>query len=245
MADTMQQRRMALDELVAGLREAYGEALRCVALHGSAAAGEQLGAPSDVDVLVIVDALPIDALDRAAAITARWIAGGHAVPLTLTSAEWASSSDVFAIEYADVLERHRVLFGALPVDGLAVPAEDLRRQLEEQVLGKLLKLRRGIMEAGRDAARERGLLEVSLSTFMALFRAVVRLHGERPPADHVQVAERAGALAGFEAAPFARVVRHVRGESTLQPGDARGVLAGYLAGLERLIAYLDRYAPTR
>ena len=238
-----QPRAMTTEELVPRLREAFGAELRCVLVYGSAAAGERTPQRSDVNVLVIVDALPLDALDRAGRVMAEWVGAGHPVPLTLTTAEWRSSADVFAIEYADVIERHTILHGALPLDGIAVQPEDIRRELEEQVLGKLLKLRRGIMETGGDATRERTLLEVSLPTFITLLRAVVRLHGERPPLDHAGVAERTAALAGFDASPFVRVVRHVRGEVMLQPGDVRAVLTGYLTGLEALIAHLDRYAP--
>lgn len=228
---------MTIDQLVPRLREAYGDGLRCVLVYGS----EADGASGDPNVLVIVDALPIEALGRAAGVMRDWVAAGHESPLTLTTSEWRSSADIFAIEYADVLERHRLLHGALPTEGIQVRPEDIRRELEEQVLGKLLKLRRGIMEAGTDEARERALLEVSIATFVALFRAVVRLHGERPPSDEAGVVERTGTLAGFDATPFARVVRHVRRESMLQAGEARAVLAGYLVALEQLIAHLDQY----
>jgi hypothetical protein len=251
---TTQAGGMTIEQLVPGLREAFGAPLRCVLVYGSAAAGERTprgdvsgaaGGGGDVNVLVIVDTLPLDALARAGHVMGDWVQAGHPAPLTLTSAEWRSSADVFAIEYADVIERHTVLHGTLPLEGITVRPEDIRRELEEQVLGKLLKLRRGIMEAGGDAARERTLLEVSLGTFVTLFRAVVRLHGERPPLDHLGVTERTSTLAGFDGGPFARVVRHVRGEAMLQPGDVSAVLGGYLAGLEQLIAHLDQYTPGR
>ena len=241
---------MSTTELVPRLREAFGDALRCVLLYGSAAEQEPTRASAtpaarrDAHLLVIVDALPVEALEGAARVMAEWVGGGNPAPLTLTTAEWRSSADVFAIEYAEVLERHRLLYGALPTDGVSVRPEDIRRELEEQVLGKLLKLRRGIMEAGGDTGRERALLEVSLPTFVALFRAVVRLHREPAPPDDLQVVERTGALARFDASPFVRVVRHVRGEQMLQPGEIRGTLAGYLTGLERLIAFLDQWRPT-
>lgn len=240
---------MTLDDLTARLKDAYGATLRAVVLYGDAVdAGPAAGTPAPAHergqhLLVIVDTLPVEALERAAAVMRDWVAAGHSAPLTLTMAEWRSSSDVFAMEYADVLERHQLLHGALPMDGITVRAADIRRELEEQLLGKLLKLRRGIMEAGGDGGRETRLLEVSLDTFLALFRGVLRLHGERAPRDGAAVCERTGALAGFDTAPFTRVVRHVRGERVLQPGETRATLSGYLAGLERLIAHLDQYAP--
>ena len=45
----------------------------------------------------------------------------------------------------------------------------------------------------------------------------------------------------IDPAPFERVVRHVRGESKIPRPEARQVLAGYLAGMESLVAYLDRF----
>jgi hypothetical protein len=48
-------------------------------------------------------------------------------------------------------------------------------------------------------------------------------------------------VARFDAAPFERVVRHVRGEQSIAPGEAANVVAGYLDGMEKLVAHLDRY----
>jgi hypothetical protein len=109
-------------------------------------------------------------------------------------------------------------------------------------MGKLLQLRQGVLLAGSDAKRQSELVAASLSTMMVLFRAVLRLHGERPAADNAAVAERVGALAGFDAMPFVRAVRHVHGAEKLSSDDAGRVLTGYLAAIERLSSHLDRFA---
>ena len=69
------------------------------------------------------------------------------------------------------------------------------------------------------------LLEASLGTLMTIFRAAVRLHGERAPSDYEALSRQVGALAGFDAAPFVRVVRHVRGAERLAPAAAEEVLS--------------------
>jgi hypothetical protein len=149
------------------------------------------------------------------------------------------------MEYADLLDRHRVLFGTLPLDGLAVSPSDLRLQVEQQALGKLLQLRQGIMAAGGVAKRQVALLEASLSTLMVVFRAVVRLHGEAPSTDYEALAAQVGARAGFDPAPFTRVVRHVRGTERLSTDAAEGILAAYLDALGALVAYIDRFVAER
>jgi hypothetical protein len=210
-------------------------------LYGSAAAGEHIPNRSDYNVLVVVDSLPLERLRAASAMTQAWIAAGNPAPLTMTAREWLGSSDIFPMEYADILERHRVLAGALPTDGVVVRADDLRLQVEHEAMAKLLKLRGGALAAGADGARQLELLERSLSTFMVVFRAVLRLHGEAPPTDNDSLSRAVAARAGFDAAPFVRVVQHVRGSQRLDKKDAGGVLASYLDAVERLVAYLDRF----
>ena len=231
---------MTLDDLVTQLHAAYGARLRSVVLYGSAAAGEQ-HAGSDHNVLLLLDRVDTANLAAASAAARAWRDAGNPPPMTMTVDEWRRSADVFPMEYADILERHRVLHGTAPFADISVSPGNLRLQLEQQVMGKLLQLRQGALIAGTDARRQAELIGASLSTMMVLFRAVVRLHGEQPPDDNAALAERVGALAGFDAAPFVRAVRHVRGADVLGGAQATVVLRGYLAGIEQLDAYLDAF----
>jgi len=233
--------KMTLDELVTQLRAAYGAELRAVVLYGSAAAGEHIANKSDYNVLVIVETLPLDRLRAAAAVAKAWSEAGNPAPLTLTASEWRGSADIFPMEYADILERHKVLYGKAPFDGIHVDKHDLRLQLELEAMGKLLRMRQAILASGGDEKRQIELLERSLSAIMIVFRAVLRLHGETPPTDNRALVGRVAQRAGFEGAPFDRVVRHVRREQMLAPADAGGVLSGYLDGMQRLVAHLDGF----
>jgi len=232
---------MTLDDLVTQLRAAYGTRLDSVVLFGSAAAGEHIPKRSDYNVLLLLKEIDASALASASAVARAWSDAGNPPPMTMTVDEWRGSADVFPMEYADILERHRVLYGTPPFDGITVSKDDLRLQLEHQAMGKLLQLRQGALVAGTDGKRQAELMAASLSTMMVLFRAVLRLAGEKPDLDNAALAQRVGTMAGFDAAPFVRAVQHVRGERKLDAGDAGAVLAGYIAGIERLQRYLDRY----
>ena len=232
---------MTLDELTSQLRAAYGDELRAVVLYGSAAAGEHIPKRSDYNVLVIVEALPLERLRAASAVTQAWVAAGNPPPLTMTTSEWRGSADIFPMEYADILDRHRVLFGEPPFDGMAVQPADLRLEVEQQAMGKLLQLRAGVLAAGADSQRQIELLERSLSTIMVVFRGAMRLLGERPPADYAALTRAVAERAGFDGAPVARVVRHVRGEERLDAKSAAPVLGAYLGAMEALVGFLDRY----
>jgi predicted nucleotidyltransferase len=232
---------MKLDELVRQLQLAYADALRSVVLFGSAVAGEHRPNKSDYNVLVIVDALPLDRLRAVAAVSKAWAEDGNPPPMTFTTREWKSSADIFPMEYADILERHKVLFGTLPVEGVTVKPADLRLQVEHQTMGKLLQLRQAIMGAGGDTSLQLEVLEKSLSTLMVIFRAIVRLNGQVPSQDYEALTLSVAERAGFSPDAFVRVIRHARGTEKLPRDSASAILEEYLAAMERLVAYLDEF----
>ena len=236
---------MTLDELVTQLRAAYGARLASVVLYGSAAGGDHIPQRSDYNVLVLLESLDnAQSFVAASAVARAWRESGNPPPMTMTLEEWRRSADIFPMEYADILERNRVLHGEPPFAGISVAPADLRLQLEQQVMGKLLQLRQGALLAGTDGKRQAELVAASLSTMMVLFRAVLRLHGEPPTGDSTTTATRVGALAGFDPAPFIRAVRHVHGAEKLSSTEAGQVLSGYLAAIERLNRYLDQFGGT-
>jgi predicted nucleotidyltransferase len=233
---------MTLDDLSAQLSRAFGDQLVAVVLYGSAARGEHVAERSDLNVLVLVRTLTPAAL-RAAAVTARaWHAVGNPPPLVLTEAEWRSSRDIFAIEYADILERHRVLTGALPDGPRTVAPEDLRHQLEFEAMGKLLRLRRGILASNGEAEEELALLGAARSAVLVLFRTLLRVHGEGAPAASDDVIRRAAALAKFDATVFLDLETHARGTARIPPERADEALAAYHAALETFVAHVDGLA---
>ena len=233
--------KMTLDELVSQLRAAFDSSLRAVVLYGSAASGEHIPKKSDYNVLVLVDSLDASRLLAASAAVKAWVDDGNSAPLTLTTAEWQRSADIFAMEYADILERHKVLHGQLDTN-VRVDPSNLRLQLEHEAMGTLLQLRRGALAAGSDGKLQLALLEQSASTVMVIFRALLRLRGAIPPTDNIELTNQVAAATGMDGTPFARVIGHKRGESPISASEAGTTLAGYLAGMQQLVRFLDQFA---
>lgn len=235
-------KKMTLDDLVAQLRTAYGAELRAVVLYGSAAGGEHHAGHSDHNVLVLVHDVRPEAVPAAGAASRAWSAAGNRIPLTLTEAEWRSSVDVFAMEHADIQSRHRLLWVAERFDpfvGVTVASRHLRQQLEYETMATLLRVRAGMLATCDDPARCVELLAASMSQVLVIFRALVRLLGEEPDADGGALCRRVAARAGLDAAPFEAVVAHRRKETKIAAKSAGELMAGYHAGLQRLVAYLD------
>lgn len=230
---------MTLDELLRQLKAAHGDALLGVVVYGSTA--DEPAAKAGHNVLVVVSALDVAAMQADGAIAQAWHEAGNPVPLVLTEAEWRSSADVFAIEHADIADRHRVLHagaGFAVTPRAAIRDGDIRRQLEYELLAQLISVRAAIAAAGQDVGSQRAILRANASRAVALMRAALRLSGRTPGKTPDAVCTEAAALAGFDAAPFHAALRQRRG-TDIPKADVPSVLGQVHAGLARLVAYVD------
>lgn len=235
--------RMTAASLAEELRTVFGDGLRAVAVYGSAVGEREAARPADIHVLVIVRELPLELLAAAGRHVSAWLEGGHPPPLVLTEAEWRASSDIFPMEYADILDSRVELVGHVPVDGVAVEPAELRMAAEREGMGKLLQFRRAVIAVGEDPARRTALLSDSLTTFLAVFRGGLRVLGLHPDSEPAGTCLEVAARAGLDVAPFLRVLDHRRGTKLIQPVEVNGILAGYLKGLEEAVAWIDKLSP--
>jgi hypothetical protein len=113
-------------------------------------------------------------------------------------------------------------------------------QCERELKGKQIQLReRYLLFAGAPA--ELGeLLARSFSTFLVLFRTVLRLGGDGGPRDAESVLRRLGERVGFDPAPLLEVHRARAAGEKLSPQADAPVVAGYLDAVSRVVAYVDR-----
>ncbi len=231
---------MTPEALADQLQRALGAALKSVVLYGSAAAGDHIKGESDYNVLVVVEPLGMKELSAVAAVTAAWTWGGNRAPLLFTPEEVAGSADAFSIEWLDIQQSRRVLFGRDPLADLKVSPANLRLQVERETKSQLLRLRESyILTRGRKE-RVAELLTSSVSTFLVLFRAALRLWQDEVPADKGAALQALARHVGFDPQVFTSIVEVKAGKTKRLPGDALAVFETYLAVIETVVRAVDR-----
>ena len=229
-----------LTQLVDRLKKAYGDRLKSVILYGSAAAGDHHGKYSDLNVVcVLADVTPRE-LGESTAIVRWWREKGNPSPLLLTEEEIRDSSDCFPIEFHDIRERHRVLYGEDFASGLEIDKRFYRAQVEHDLRAKLLRLRQRAAGVLGDATLLRTLLAESVSTFCVLFRHALLLHSVDAGYEKREVIEQARERFGTDAAPFLKLL-DLR-EEKIKPRDIEPVslLADYMKQIQTVIDAVDR-----
>jgi predicted nucleotidyltransferase len=227
------------NEFVSRLRAAAGENVLSIILYGSGADGEFHPEYSDLNLLCMVRDASFASLAKIAEVVEWWRGKKHHPPLILTVEELSASASVFSIEFVDMKQRYRVLYGEDALQNLNVPMSLHLFQLRYELREKLMLLRQHVLLAAKN---EKQLWEVmlhSLSSFTTLFRHVLLEFGE-PGRKHSRdaVAELSARL-NFDASPFVQLMDVRAGKLERKLVKASEVAAGYLAGIEKVSITVD------
>jgi predicted nucleotidyltransferase len=227
-----------LQDLVDRLRNAQQERLVSVILYGSAASGDHHGEFSDLNVLCVLTQVTPAEL-RACEPIFKWWRDGNPSPLLLSEEEVRTSTDCFPIEFHDMQERRRVLFGQDVIDNLEIDKTFYRAQVEHDLRAKLLRLRQkaaGVLANKQDLLR---LMMDSVSNFLVLSRHALLLSGIATGWQKREIARNLAALQ-VNATPFDTLL-DLR-EKKKKPGDAdvESLFASYLKQIEAVVAHVDR-----
>lgn len=218
----------------------YDTELVSVVLYGSAARGEYRPGESDLNVLVLLRGLGPAALRRATELARAWVGEGNPPPLMMALDEWRRSADVFAIELADIRDAYVVLAGVDPFTGVEIDPGDLRLQCERELKGKQVQLRERYLLFAGEPADLGALLTRSFSTFLVLFRTVLRLTGEPGTRDAETVVRTLAERVGFSPAALLEIQRARAEGHKLAPRADDPVVTGYLDAVARVVDHVDR-----
>jgi predicted nucleotidyltransferase len=228
-------------DFVEDLKMAHGENLASVVLYGSAATGEFVAHRSDYNLLIALFGITPADLRAARAPMREWKRLGHPLPHYFTIAELRDAADVFPIEF-DFMRRARlVLYGVDPLADVQISDANLRHQIEYELRSKLLQLRRLYIPASADTEKLRDLMRQSLSSFTALFRAVLLLNHNEPPLTKREIVQATAQLTKIRTVPFETIFElREKGAENLSNATANDLFADYLKQIECVIEFVDR-----
>lgn len=229
-----------LHELIERLKKAYGDRLVSVILYGSAAAGEYTAGFSDLNIFCVLSRLGLDELEAADPIFRWWRDKGNPAPLLMSAEEVRTSTDCFPIEFHDIKERHRVLWGEDVVSGLEIDDSFYRAQVEFELRAKLLRLRQKGAAVLQDRELLLRLLADSVSTFCVLTRHAVRLHEAEASFAKREIVARAGELFGMDPAPFYSLLDLRQGKVKPKELEPRRLFEQYLAAIGSVVNAVDK-----
>lgn len=228
------------DAFIDDLRATHGRNLIAVILYGSAAAGDAT-ARSDLNILVALARIGPQDLRNAHACVREWTRLGNPVPIYFTVSELENAVDVFPIEFHDMTEAHKVLYGRDVLAGLSISGQYLRHQVEYELRSKLLQLRRQYIPASESVEGLKRLMAESLGSFAAVFRAVLILSGVNPQRTKHEIIAQTARHLEIDGRPF-EIILNIRENNFTEPLDekrANDLFGEYMEQVENVITAVD------
>jgi hypothetical protein len=205
---------------------------------GSAANAGFIQGRSDLNFAIVLQRITQEDLEALHSLLPAWHRLGVATPLVVDLDFLAHARDVFPIELEEIRANHRILAGEDVLSSLRIDRTHLRRQLEQEGRAKLLRLRVQYAETGGERRAVEALMLDSVTSFLVIIRAVLRLQVDSIPAASTEVLNRFEAITG-ERLSGIRQVSNARAGGA-RPSPAAAVFREYLGDVERLIGVIDR-----
>ena len=184
-----------LDKFVEELKNTLGENLLSVIAFGSQANVED--AKSNLNLMIVTNELTAENLYDISKPVKKWVKGKNPIPVIMNRDEWYSSFDVYAIEYADIKENYRIIYGEDLIPTISINKYFLRLQCESELKSLLLKYKNNFLMNVKSDREMKKLLNNVIKTLLVIFRSVLRLHDSAVPYRAVDIIEFASNYLSF------------------------------------------------
>ncbi len=221
------------------MKTCWGQDLIAVVLYGSAARKDFVPGRSGIDLLVLVREADPRRLLALQGRVKRWRRDRISLPLIMRPEMVTSALDSYPLEFLTMQAGYRVVYGEDPLRDLAISREDVRRQCERDLRGKLLHLRAGAIDTAGKRHPMAALIRASLPAMTAIFQGLLFVAGKPHALVGTELEDAGRDAFELDSGLFHDLFR-LRYEK--QPPDRdtlEALLIRYLRELERLVLWAD------
>jgi len=218
----------------------HGDRIRAVFIYGSATGHNFIPAISDINSLFIFDYLDFTVFKKSLKTVAWGKKQNIAAPLFLTQEYMKSTVDVFPIEFRDIKENYRLVYGEDVLASLEIKGEHIRLFCEQQIKGKLVRLREAYLEVGLKSKELESVIRGSYRDLLPVFRSLIRLKGKKPSYEKENIIKQLCAEFQLDENVFLLIHTHIIQGRTIRGYPFESFLESYLEQLKKLASQVDQ-----
>ena len=216
--------------------------LRSIVLFGSGAEN-RLRPTSDVNVVVVLRAFDAE---RIRALSETLLAARASVKMNvmwLLESEVQQAVEAFAVKFADILRRRRVLWGSDPFEHVTIPRQMAIARLQQVLMNLIMRLRASYALHSQHEERLILLVAEAAGPLRASAAEILELEGSAPPAPREALKQISQTLPTGEWDETLAAITTARTTKSVEPGTAGPLLLNLIDLASELLgraAALDR-----
>ncbi len=194
-----------LDKFIEELKINLGDNLLSVFAFGSQANVED--AKNNLNLMIVTNQLTAENLYAISKPVKNWVKAKNPIPVIMNREEWYSSFDVYAIEYADIKENYRMIYGEDLIPSIGINKYFLRLECESELKSLLLKYKNNFLINICSDREMKKVLNNVIKTLIVIFRSVLRLHDRPVPYRAVDIIEHCSEFLSFNKVVMAKLAK--------------------------------------
>ncbi len=162
-----------LGEFISRTKDIYNDGLVSILLYGSAAGGEFSSGHSNINLAVILHDTSLSNLSKIAPLLNK--SKFRLLNVIFFTEDYIkSSADVFPVEFLDIKENHKILYGKDIVANLPIDIKNLMFQCEQELKSKIINIKKAYLAHIHNADLDKLLMKFFTST-LHILRNILRL----------------------------------------------------------------------
>ena len=228
-----------LDVFVAAAQTAFGDDLAAAVLFGSAADG-QLRATSDVNLLLLLKRFTPQAADTLRGPLRMAHAAIDLQVMFLLDSELTQAADAFAVKFADIIARHRVLLGNDPFASLHTSRDAVLRRLRQVLLNQQVRMRERYMLLSLNEEQLAGAIADAAGPLRSAAASLAQLEGRSAQSGKQALEAFVDQLGDPALHTALQAMSKARETARLAPGQALPAFTSLMTITERLREHAEQ-----
>lgn len=228
-----------MEKFIDNLKNILQERLISVFMYGSKVKYSQELVKTDMNVMVIVKNLSGSDLRACSEIVNKWMKAKNPIPVFMDREEWFHSSDVYAMEYADIKAEHRILYGEDLISDLNVDPDNIRFQCEQETKNLLMRFRQFYLENAHSPKRLKNSFVPLAKTCNAIFKAILRVKFTDIPSEKEDIIKKLAEISGLEASIYIKLLGYKRKQCKMNDKETIAFADEIVDALTKLLDYTN------
>lgn len=228
-----------MEKFIDNLKNILQERLISVFMYGSKVKYSQELVKTDMNVMVIVKNLSGNDIRACSEIVNKWMKAKNPIPVFMDMEEWFHSSDVYAMEYADIKAEHRILYGEDLISDLNVDPDNIRFQCEQETKNLLMRFRQFYLENAHSPKRLKDSFVPLAKTCNAIFKAILRVKFTDIPSEKEDIIKKLAEISGLEASTYTKLLGYKRKQCKMNDKETIAFADEIVDALTKLLDYTN------
>jgi len=181
--------------LVNDLKNIYAENLVSVVSYGE-----------KQDILVIFNTLEASDLKKALPVMKIRIKAKNPLPIVMSEEEWLGSADIYPIEYTEIKNNYKILYGKDVVSEIKIVKSDLRLRCEYEIKNVLVRIRQLYLGNSDNPKFMVKTLEETSLKLIRILKSALSLFDIPAPEDYSEVIRAIAQKHNFDGEIFVEIL---------------------------------------